>query len=138
MCLMVYLAADRPMPLVPQDEARPVFFVRELLPRDEGVRAQFSRHHVYYAGAYENCGCGFQYGEYPGMEEPEQVARAQQSRRALVQYLRQALSVVPAIDLFACWDGDQAEAPLCRSKLRPDDLVKGRTFFQERELVEFV
>jgi len=138
MCLMVYLAADRPLPLMPRDEGRPVFLVRELTERDEPVRRQFTRAHLYYTGAYEDCGCGFQYGEDPEVEELEQVIRAEESRRALVKYLRNALSAVPVVELFACWDGDQAAEPSYRSRVSPDDLLKGRTFFRERELLAVV
>src|SRR4051812_45959015 len=69
MCMVVYIASDYPLPTSSWDEARPRFHVTELSERDEPVRRQFSKPCAYYAGSHEGCGCGFQYGEYPGYQE---------------------------------------------------------------------
>ena len=69
MCMMVYIASDCLLPTSAWDETRPSFHVRELVERDEPVRRQFSKPHVYYVGSHEGCGCGFQYGQYAGFED---------------------------------------------------------------------
>jgi len=61
---MVYLAASRPLPLIPL-EANAAITVRELDAREQVVAQWFSQPFVYYVGAYEGCGCGFNYGRYP-------------------------------------------------------------------------
>jgi hypothetical protein len=63
MCMVVYLAADAPLPLISWDAQAPAFHVKALGSRDDPVRARFSKPHVYYVGSHEGCGCGFGYGQ---------------------------------------------------------------------------
>jgi len=135
MCLLVFIASDYELSTLPWEQAQPRFHVTELTERDEAVRRKFSKPHVYYAGSHEGCGCGFQYGEYEGYEEEADLPDKKNSRRRLAEYLAVALQHQTAVELFACWDGDQAVEPGHRSRIRPADLLQGRTFFQERELV---
>jgi hypothetical protein len=131
MCMMVYVASDYPLPTSSWDEARPCFYVEALSERDEPVRRQFTKPWVYYAGSHEGCGCGFQYGQYPGHEEDvAEVAAARDSRRRLAEYVAVALQHQPEVQLFACWDGDQAVEPEHRGRMRPSDLLRDRTFFR--------
>jgi hypothetical protein len=78
MCMVVYIGSDVPLRTWPFDAAKPRFYVTEVLAHDSAVKRHFSNPHIYYAGAFEGCGCGFQYGrEYPEMEDDrEQLAAA--------------------------------------------------------------
>jgi hypothetical protein len=133
MCMMVYVASDYPLPTVAWDETRPRFHVTELSGRDEPVRRQFSKPWVYYVGSHEGCGCGFQYGEFE--EDDAAWAAAQDSRRRLAEFLAVALQHQVAVELFACWDGDQAAEPEHRGRVRPVNLMHDRTSFREKELL---
>ncbi len=136
MCMMVYIASDCPLPTSEWDKAQPRFHVIELNERDEPVRLQFSKPCVYYVGSHEGCGCGFQYGQYEGIEDdPAQLASAQESRRLLAEFVSNALLHQPTVELFACWDGDQGAVPEHRVCLRPLDLIQKHTFFREKELL---
>ena len=137
MCMMVYIASDRPLPVIPWDEDRPAFHAKEVA-EHEPARRQFSKPYVYYVGAHEGCGCGFQYGQDPSVEDEKDVALAKTSRRELVKYLRRALATVAMVELYACWDGDQAANPVGRSVVSPNDLLKSRTFFEEKEFLQIV
>lgn len=59
MCYAMYIAADKPLPLLEWDEAHRSFYVREIDAREQGVRVQFTKPNVYYAGSHIKCGCGF-------------------------------------------------------------------------------
>jgi hypothetical protein len=137
MCWMVYVASDQPLPTTAWDPARPLFHVIDLRARDEPVRCQFSKPHVYYVGSHEGCGCGFQYGEHAELEEEDAatLAAARDSRRRLAAFLSAALRQESALELFACWDGDQAAPAEHRGRLRPAELLRERTFFREKELL---
>ncbi|WP_165223088.1 hypothetical protein [Aquisphaera insulae] len=134
--MMVYVASDYPLPTSAWDETRPCFYVEELSDRDKSVRGQFSKPCIYFVGSHEGCGCGFQYGQYEGLEEDlEQLAAARESRRRLSEFLAVALQHQPEVELFACWDGDQSATPDYRGRMRPSDLLRDRTHFREKELL---
>jgi hypothetical protein len=134
MCMMVYIASDDPLPTSAWDEVRPCFYVTELSERDEPVRRQFTKPFVYYAGSHEGCGCGFQFVESDGFEEdPDALAASRNSRRRLAEFLAAALQHQSEVELFACWDGDQAAEPEHRDRIRPADLMRDRTVFREKE-----
>lgn len=133
--MMVYVASDYPLPTTTWDAAEPRFHVTELSSRDESVRREFSKPYVYYVGSHEGCGCGFQYGEYEGFDEKDELVRKQGARRRLADFLMVALQHQGEVELFACWDGDQAATPEHRARLRPTALVRERTFFREREFL---
>jgi hypothetical protein len=137
LCIIVYLAADSPLPLVPWDAARPAFHVTELPTERAAVRGQFARPHVYYAGSHEGCGCGFQYGEYelddPDADELAEEAQRRESRKRLTDYLTSALTIMPSVELYACWDGDEILPREHASRIQPQMLIRERTFFRKRE-----
>ena len=134
MCMMVYVAADQPLDVIPWDKAKPGFHVSELEPRESRVRMQFNAANIYYAGSHEGCGCGFQFGnsmEYEGSDH--QLMRA--SLDAFAAYLDQQLKRVARIELFACWDGDQASAQEVRREITPEALRSQDFYFREKEFV---
>ncbi|MFO0960713.1 MAG: hypothetical protein U0800_25305 [Isosphaeraceae bacterium] len=134
--MMVYVASGYPLPTLAWDEARPSFYVKELSERDEAVRRHFSKPCVYFVGSHEGCGCGFQYGQYEGLEEDcEELASAEESRRRLSEFLVVALRHQPEVELFACWDGDQGATPEYRGRMSPSDLLRDRAHFREKELL---
>jgi hypothetical protein len=134
-CMMVYLAADLPLRIIPWDEAAPAFNTSALGPSEERVRRQFGKGHLLYAGSHEGCGCGFQLGQYPADQtEPEERTRRRESLRALAAYLRGEVARVGTIELYACWDGDQEEPPAHRRALTPSAVDADTFFFLEREL----
>ena len=136
MCMMVYVASDYPLPTSAWDESSPGFHVANLSDHDEPVRQRFSKPCVYYVGSHEGCGCGFQYGQYEGFEEdPAELAAARGSRRHLSEFLSVSLQHQSEVELFACWDGDQAAEPEHQGRLRPADLIGARTYFREKELL---
>ncbi len=87
MCMTIYIASEYPLPTSLWDEANPCFYVSALSERDESVRRQFTKHWIYYAGSHEGCGCGFQYGQYTGLEEDvTALAVARDSRQRLAEF----------------------------------------------------
>jgi hypothetical protein len=133
MCMAVYIASNVPLPLVAWNKDQPGFFVAELHPERESVRVQFSKPYVYYVGAHSGCGCGFAYGRNPEYEEDIEENRGSVTR--LSQYLTKAAEQNETIELFACWEGDQAEEPVKRRKATPSDIGGESFWFEEREFL---
>ena len=135
MCMVVYIASDFPLPLVQWNDEQPEFHVTELTvgENDGKVRSQFSKPYIYYVGAHTGCGCGFEYGKYPGYEE--NVEENRQSVFRLSQYLIKAVEQNETIELFACWDGDQAEKPVKRGRITPLEIGGESFWFEEKEFL---
>lgn len=65
MCVMVYLASDTPLKMVPWMENAPAFNVTNLSDDETRVAAQLTTPFLACAGSYEGYGCGFQYSKWP-------------------------------------------------------------------------
>ncbi|MBN1426843.1 MAG: hypothetical protein JXB07_00575 [Anaerolineae bacterium] len=130
--MMVYIASESPLPLIAWNDQCPAFYVTELpRPQDEQVRVQFSKPYVYYVGSHQGCGCGFLYGQYPGFEDDANEERdKRESVARLSQYLAEAVAANGPIELFACWDGDQAIEPEDWGNITPED-IGGEVFYLE-------
>jgi hypothetical protein len=116
MCWVLYLAADRPLPLRAFDPGDPAFNVAEPTGPETAVRVQFSKPFVDSLGAHPSCGCGFDRGQaHP--DRPAELAATETSLHALGAYLRTAFEISGSLELFACWDGDQAAPPDHRWRL---------------------
>ncbi|MDB5342634.1 MAG: hypothetical protein JWP89_1011 [Schlesneria sp.] len=135
MCMMVYVASDYPLPTLAWDQDNPRFHTADLSKQDEPVRRHFSKPCVYYVGSHDRCGCGFQWGEDEGFEDEADLPAKKESRRRLAEFLVGALQDQPAVEVYACWDGDQAAPANRNERVRPAKLPESRTFFRVRELL---
>ncbi len=135
-CMAIYLAAEGPLPLIEWCAETPGFYLADLeTENDELVRVQFTRPHVYYAGSHTECGCGFNYGRIAKFErDAEELARKHHSLAAMSEYLAHEIGRVGEIELFSCWDGDQAADPELRRDLTPTSLLGESFLFYEKEL----
>ena len=131
--MSVYIGADRPVPTIDWDEARPAFYVEALRADEQAVRCQFTKPNVYYAGSHEGCGCGFQLGPHPDLEDDELPLR-RASLDAFREYLQASLTLVGDLEVFACWEGDQEAEVVHRRRLTPDSLRDDAFHFRQKEL----
>src|SRR5262245_60321836 len=132
MCMTVYIGATEPLDLIAWNQTAPAFHVAELHETEVVVRTQFNEPYV-YVGSHEGCGCGFQC-KNPEWVEEEELAQKRASLDSLATYLSRQLSRVATIQLYACWDGDQAEIPEHRRNLTPNSFRNEEFFFLEKEL----
>jgi hypothetical protein len=135
MCWVLYVAADRALPLRRFDPAAPGFNVADLTEHEAMVRAQFGKPFVYACGAHTGCGCGFDRGQ-ANPSHPDELAAAEASLRSLSAYLAEALEWAGALELFACWDGDQAAVPDHRWKYSAASFGPEMAWFPDRTFVE--
>ncbi len=131
MCWVLYLAADRELPLVPWTEQSPAFNVQALEETELGVTAQFSKPHVYAIGAHTRCACGFDRGQ-ANPDVPDELPASEASLSALAAYLRDALQGGGSLELYSCWWGDQAATPDQRLQLRVVDFTTTMEWFPDR------
>jgi hypothetical protein len=110
------------------------FHTAELRPEQEAVRSHFGCEHILYAGSYEGCGCGFNFGrEYPDVEDaPEDLIAARESVAELVRYVRESR----VREIYSCWFGDEAKPKVHERTVTPDALALADFFFREHELLK--
>lgn len=135
MCVMIYLASDDPLPTQVWDQSNPRFQIDEVSEPPESIRRHFTKKRIYSAVSHEGCGCGFQWGEFEGCEDEVELRAKQESRRRLAEYISEALEHQPAVEVYACWDCDQAMPAEQTKRVRPEYLVRESTYFRERELL---
>ena len=134
MCMVIYIASEVPLRNWPFDVEKPGFHVTDVPLQDESVKGHFSKPFVYYAGSHTGCGCGFQEGrEYPQEEsDREELVAADASRQGIEAFAREALELQRMVEIYACWSGDEAEAPATRRRLDFPSFPDG---FKEREFL---
>jgi hypothetical protein len=134
--MMVYIAADNPLPLIKWEEDVTTFHVSQLSEDQKRVAKQFTKPFLAFAGSYGGCSCGFSYGEFPveNEDDAKEDAWARKSIKQLSAYLSNLINNGP-IEMFACWDGDQESEPEERQSVTPE-YFGGETFaFKEKQFL---
>jgi hypothetical protein len=146
MCRALYLGSDRPLscielkpfptdcmlsPTWPWEAQR--FHTAPLRPSEEAARSHFTYPHVFFAGSYEGCACGFNYGrEYPQSEtDAGHSTVARESVAELVRYVR----ANRVLEIYYCWMDDEAKDCQHRRTVNPETLGSPDFFFRDRELL---
>ena len=124
MCLTVYLATDRALPLVAWSQESPGFNVEPLRDPADPVRRQLNLPTLYNLGSHTFCGCGFL------RDGAEDDADVQASREALVAYASDAVRSGP-VELYVCWNGDAEDPCVQRLVLTPSDLLGREDWLEE-------
>jgi hypothetical protein len=131
MCWVLYLASDVALPAIAWQQETPAFNV-EAIPRAESpVSRQFSRRYLYSVGSHTRCGCGFD-RDQANPRHSEELADAERSLESLHVYLQQAVGLAGELELYACWDGDQAADADHRWALTPADVNPSMRWFPDR------
>lgn len=135
--MVLYIAADAPLPFVAWDEANPGFYVTPVSLDDQAVQQRLVQPHRYYAGAHTGCGCGFRFGEC--VAEQDENAAGRRSLEALLIYLRDHCTRVGPMELYSCWHGYWYEAPAHFRTLQLSTFKLGESFkFEEGELIQVI
>ena len=132
MCLAVYIASNKQLPLIPWVEKDPSFCVIELAKNENGVKKQFSLEHVYYVGSHEGCGCGF----FKEGEVGEELAKVEGNYNNLSTYILNAKENNSRIELFSCWEGDQTSKVEMKEKISENSLKEKQFEFKEKWFYE--
>ncbi len=146
MCLAIYLCSKKKLPIITypdypkaivQSPEWPAiaqrFYTMGLTDTDQVVRKHFSSQYIVYAGSYEGCSCGFNYGrEYPDYEDShDDLLAAEESRIELLTYIRKN----DVIELYSCWEGDQALPKELERTIKNLELQLPTFVFREKELL---
>ncbi len=133
---MLYAGTTTDLPLNADADIR----VEEIEQHRLAVRRWFSSPFVHFVGAHTGCSCGFPHviAESPieyfdGMfEESEQRTADLGSIRLLIDLVDRSLKGGALVELYAVWDGHEAEQPKGVIQLTLDSLDPDHFFFVER------
>lgn len=125
MCLALYLAASKPLPVVPWNSKKPAFHVIPLPEKMEDVRKLLPYPHIYYVGSHEGCSCAFNY------------EHELKSAIELRDYLRKALTIVDEIEGFSFRPGHKSLNVLHSVTISPSGVALPEFFFQDGQRLMF-
>jgi hypothetical protein len=125
MCLALYIAASKPLPVIPQDPEKPAFHVIPLPESMEDVRKLLPYPHIYYVGSHEGCSCAFNY------------EHEFKSALELRDYLRKALTVTDEIEGFSYRPGQERLNVLHSVTISPGGVALPEFFFQDGQRLLF-
>lgn len=109
MCYAVYLASDRPLPLIPWDANARGFNVEVPDTVEAAVRRTLDGRYIALAGTHTCCACGFNVD--PGNADGD-VERAKHETRTAVAALRAYLEMLledrQSVEVFVTWYGEES------------------------------
>jgi hypothetical protein len=117
MCTELFIASDRPLPIVCWQHEEPSFHMREIDEVDHWVKPHLSKPFAYSVGSHLGCACGFMYGfrDIKSEEEQQDESDAIQSVRRLSEYLNRVVQD-GAVEVLtfdgANWDDEATERKL--------------------------
>ncbi len=123
MCLALYLASSRPLPIIAWDPAGPAFHVIKPHEGAAGVRKHFSYENVYYAGSHQGCSCAFNYEH-----EYESILQ-------LRDFLRDALASGAEIEAFVCRIGKEEHDVQHALVTSPEGVALPEFFFKDGQFL---
>ncbi len=126
MCLVLYIASAKRLPLIPLDEAHPSFHVIDLPTTADRVRIQFRHPHVYCVRSHQGCSCAFNYEH-----DFEPI-------RSLERYLKIALSGADELEGFACRSGREADEVKHSTVVSPETISTPRFYFHDGHFLRIV
>ena len=145
MCLTVYVASDVPLPLIPCDKDRPGISVEDArgsFDSEHSLRAHSGRPFFYMIRPHDGrCACSLAYyheewddevGEWVKDMTPAELA----PRRALADYLAEALRRQASVEVFTFCSGDEDCPPKHRREARPADFATDHTLLNMWQKVE--
>lgn len=125
MCLALYIASFKPLPVIPWNPKKPAFHVVDLPESMGAVRKLLPHPHVYYVGSHEGCSCAFNYEH-----ELKSVLE-------LRDYLRKALAVSDEIEGFSCRPGQEQLNVKHSVTISPSGVALPEFFLQDGQRLVF-
>ena len=128
MCLAVYIASDKTLPLIKWDKEKPAFNVVPLSKYENRVQKHFRLPFIAYAGSHEGCGCGFLKDGVEG----EDLEIVQSNYNSLVKYIHNLKDQGARIEIYSCWEGDQGKKPESKDTLDLQEINDQQFEFKEK------
>lgn len=129
MCMALYLGSDNELPLIEWQEGKTPICVSALSTSEDDSFAseRLIKQNKYYIGAWEGCGCGFQFDYADELYDKEDNDRSKESVKSLFEYIRK--NVIGAeCEILSFWLGDHEKAITHQSNINLNDITLGESF----------
>ena len=141
MCFVLYIAADRPLPLIPWEPNADCVHTDNVPDSDTAIYSHFTRRHVYFVGSDTHCGCGYRNASYQNGSWPEEEWRpdddtrhitAQPNHERLVRLVREHLAGEESFELYGAWESSFIDPTLCHQDITIERLLELDFYFRDR------
>ena len=139
MCFVLYIASNKPLPIIPWDPDADCVHTEDLPEAAVAFRSHFTGRHVYYVGSDTNCGCGYRHATYNNGSWPDEEWRleddareAQPNHERLVRLIREHLEGEESCELYGVWDGSSIDPAVCHLDITLQGLQELDFCFRER------
>jgi hypothetical protein len=137
MCFCLYLATSSEPALIPSEGYQPgsgkINTSRSLLEQSEkgkAVRNKLTLPCVTYVGSDVGCGCGFRHNEEAGYAPDYDPSKTQPNHVGLVTFLAEHCGKELFVELYGCWDADEAQDIRDRRELELLELADEKFHFR--------
>lgn len=136
MCLTLYIATNKVMPIIPYDKNTASFNTEDILGNEKSVKDIFSLPNVKLLGSDQGCGCGFRHAFFEGNKwievmDEEEIPFDNTNHQKLVDFITRNNKDENFIELIALWAGDIYPIEY-RGTIKLNDILGPNFYFKER------
>jgi hypothetical protein len=135
MCLYIYIASSKTLPLKQLRPGTPPYKIEHLQKMDRPVRKHLKQRSLYFAASFEGCGCIF--AEEPPLSKSRSkyAQRCSASLKGFVRYLEKFVKRGGTIQVYAVENRWLGRRPRTRTTIQLSDMQSPRFRFREGELL---
>ena len=134
MCFCLYLATSSDPPLIPdqgyQQGSGKINTSRWRHDKLQAVQSKFTLPCITEVGSDVGCGCGFRHNEGACYDPDYDPSKTQPNHAGLVAFLAEHCGMEAFVELYGCWDGDEAEDLRDRREIQLSELAGERFHFR--------
>ncbi len=137
MCFCLYLATSSEPPLIPSQgfqegtgKSNTSRWRLERTEKGKALRDKFTLPCITDVGSDVGCGCGFRSNEAAVYSPDYDTSKTQPNHAGLVAFLAEHCGKEPFVELYGCWDGDEAQDVHDRREIELAELVDEKFHFR--------
>ena len=135
MCVYVYIASTKTLPLKQLGRGSASFKIEHLQRLDRPVRKHLDKRRLYFAASFEGCGCIF--AEAPPLSRSRNTyaRRCQSSLEGFARYLARTVKRFGGLQVYAVENRWLGRRPRRRKRIAVTEVLSPNFRFREGELI---
>ena len=135
MCVYVYIASAKTLPLKQLGRRSPPFKIEHLQRLDRPVRKHLGKRRLYFAASFEGCGCIFAEAPPLSQSRSKYAKRCQSSLEGFARYLARAVKRFGELQVYAVETRELGRRPRRRKRISVTEVLSPSFRFREGELI---